>query len=90
MPHCHGEHCEHEHEDLPGSGEQALLYSRIDRDNIRCLNEAEPDSGKTIVKPWDQRLDNDKVSIHGVAFSHPNDYFVLLTYGPLVPPVRRK
>ncbi|KAI8579370.1 hypothetical protein K450DRAFT_242928 [Umbelopsis ramanniana AG] len=60
MPHCHDDHCEHEHEDLPGSGEQALLYSRIDRDNIRCLNEAEPDSGKSVVKPWDQRLDNDK------------------------------
>lgn len=61
MPHCHDEHCDHEHEDLPGSGEQALLYSRIDRDNIRCLNEAEPESGKSVVKPWDQRLDNDKV-----------------------------
>ncbi|KAG2181441.1 hypothetical protein INT44_008254 [Umbelopsis vinacea] len=60
MPHQHSAHCEHEHEDLPGSGEQALLYSRIDRDNIRCLNEAEPDSGKSVVKPWDQRLDNDK------------------------------
>lgn len=61
MPHCHDEHCDHEHEDLPGSGEQALLYSRIDHDNIRCLNESEPDTGKTIVKPWDQRLNNDKV-----------------------------
>jgi hypothetical protein len=61
MPHSHHGHCEQEHEDLPGSGEQALLYSRIDRDNIRCLNESDPDTGKTIVKPWDQRFDNDKV-----------------------------
>lgn len=69
MPHCHDEHCDHEHEDLPASGEQSLLYSRIDRDNIRCLNEAEPDTGKTIVKPWDQRYDNDLVYMHAYIFS---------------------
>ena len=59
--HCHGESCEHDHEDLPEAGDQFLLYSRIDRDNVRCLNEAEPDSGKTVIKPWNERMDNGKV-----------------------------
>ncbi|KAI9495310.1 galactose-binding domain-like protein [Zychaea mexicana] len=57
---CHGEHCEHDHDDLPGAGDQFLLYSRIDRDNVRCLNEAEPDSGKSVIKPWNERFDNEK------------------------------
>ncbi|PVU90368.1 hypothetical protein BB559_000481 [Furculomyces boomerangus] len=33
------------------------LYSKINFDLIRCLNETEPESGKTVFKPWDQRLD---------------------------------
>ncbi|KAI9259485.1 galactose-binding domain-like protein [Phascolomyces articulosus] len=58
--HCHDEHCDHDHDDLPGAGDQFLLYSRIDRDNVRCLNEAEPDTGKSVIKPWNERLDNEK------------------------------
>jgi hypothetical protein len=61
MSHCHDEHCEHDHDDLPESGEQALLYSKIDIDNVRCLNEAEPNSGKVVIRPWNERLDNTKV-----------------------------
>lgn len=59
--HCHDEHCDHDHEDLPESGEQMLLYSKIDRDNVRCLNEAEPGMGKSVIKPWNERFDNSKV-----------------------------
>jgi hypothetical protein len=61
MSHCHDEHCEHDHDDLPESGEQSLLYSKIDIDNVRCLNEAEPNSGKVVIRPWNERMDNTKV-----------------------------
>ncbi|KAI8637489.1 galactose-binding domain-like protein [Parasitella parasitica] len=60
MSHCHDEHCEHDHDDLPESGEQFLLYSKIDLDNVRCLNESELDSGKSVIRPWNQRLEDSK------------------------------
>ncbi|KAI8069381.1 galactose-binding domain-like protein [Gongronella butleri] len=60
MSHCHDEHCDHDHDDLPGQGEQFLLYQRIDHDNVRCLNEAEQDSVKQVIRPWHERMDNDK------------------------------
>lgn len=63
MSHCHHEHCDHDHEDLPESGEQFLLYSKIDLDNVRCLNEAEPNSGKKVIRPWNERMDDSKVHI---------------------------
>lgn len=63
MSHCHDEHCEHDHDDLPESGEQFLLYSKIDLDNVRCLNEAEPDSGKKVIRPWNERMDDLKVKV---------------------------
>jgi hypothetical protein len=61
MSHCHDEHCEHDHDDLPESGEQFLLYSKIDIDNVRCLNESEPDSGKSVIRPWNERQQDSKV-----------------------------
>ncbi|RCH86983.1 hypothetical protein CU097_006287 [Rhizopus azygosporus] len=60
MSHCHHEHCDHSHDDLPGSGEQFLLYSKIDLDNVCCLNEAEPNSGQKIIRPWNERMDDTK------------------------------
>ncbi|KAG2202257.1 hypothetical protein INT46_009983 [Mucor plumbeus] len=60
MSHCHDEHCEHDHDDLPESGEQFLLYSKIDIDNVRCLNESEPDSGKSVIRPWNERQQDSK------------------------------
>lgn len=62
MAHCHDEHCDHDHDDLPGSGDQFSLYPRIDLDNVRCLNELEPDSGKKIIRPWHDRMANADVS----------------------------
>lgn len=61
MSHCHDEHCDHDHSDLPDSGEQFLLYSKIDLDNVRCLNESEPNSGKKVIRPWNERMDDLKV-----------------------------
>ena len=63
MSHCHDEHCEHDHDDLPESGEQFLLYSKIDIDNVLCLNESEPDSGKSVIRPWNERLQDSEVKI---------------------------
>lgn len=63
MSHCHDEHCDHDHDDLPESGEQFLLYSKIDIDNVNCLNESEPNSGKNVIRPWNERMDDSKVSI---------------------------
>lgn len=37
------------------------LYQKIDTENLQCLNEAEDGSGKTVFKPWDERLDKTKV-----------------------------
>ncbi|KAI8992372.1 galactose-binding domain-like protein [Pilobolus umbonatus] len=60
MAHCQDEHCDHDHSDLPESGEQFLLYSKIDIDNVRCFNEAEPNSGSHIIKPWNERWEDTK------------------------------
>lgn len=65
MSHCHDEHCDHDHDDLPGAGDQFLLYSKIDLDNARCLNEAEPDSVKKVIRPWNERMDDLKVKVKG-------------------------
>ena len=38
------------------------LYQKIDMENMQCLNEAEEGSGKTVFKPWNERLDKEKVA----------------------------
>eukprot|EP00823_Brevimastigomonas_motovehiculus_P006181 TRINITY_DN5005_c0_g1_i1.p1 TRINITY_DN5005_c0_g1~~TRINITY_DN5005_c0_g1_i1.p1 ORF type:complete len:205 (-),score=25.72 TRINITY_DN5005_c0_g1_i1:536-1150(-) len=38
-------------------GDMSNLYADIDRDKVYCLNEKVQDSGKSIIKPWDERLD---------------------------------
>ncbi|OQR70266.1 putative leucine--tRNA ligase [Tropilaelaps mercedesae] len=61
----HGGHCSHQHADHGGDdahdgpelGIQYTLYTKIDTDNVQCLNEAVEGSGKTVFKPWDERLD---------------------------------
>ena len=37
------------------------LYQKIDTEKLQCLNEAEEGSGRTVFKPWDERLDRTKV-----------------------------
>ncbi|KAH9925524.1 galactose-binding domain-like protein [Fomitopsis serialis] len=68
MPHDHdhggcnddSHHHDHQH-DLPeGVGPRDNLYSRIDRDNVIALNVQAPAKGPEVIKPWDQRLDEDK------------------------------
>ncbi|CAO3599888.1 unnamed protein product [Absidia cylindrospora] len=58
MTHCHDEHCDHDHDDLPGAGDQFSLYPRIHLDNVRCLNETRPDSATSIIRPWHDRMAN--------------------------------
>ncbi|CAG8793260.1 16678_t:CDS:2, partial [Dentiscutata erythropus] len=69
MSHCHDEHESHEHDhDGPDRGTETSLYSCIDRDNIRCLNESAPGSGKNVIKPWHERNDTTKAYILTIFF----------------------
>lgn len=61
----HGAHsCEHEHHDHvgPETGIEYSLYTKIDIDNLECLNEHSDGAGKSVFKPWEDRLKRDKVS----------------------------
>ncbi len=40
------------------------LYKKIDVEKVQCLNESEEGTGKTVFKPWDERLNRAKVHIH--------------------------
>lgn len=54
---CHGDH-DHDHPEDP-----AVLYSlyqKINTERLECLNEAVEGSGKTVFKPWDERMDKTK------------------------------
>lgn len=62
MAHHHSCEGDHDHDDTPEMGIQYSLYSKIDKDNLECLNETIEGSGKTIFKPWDERLNFDAVS----------------------------
>ena len=39
------------------------LYSRIDKQNLECLNEVQENSGRDVFRPWDERLLKDHVSV---------------------------
>lgn len=63
--HKHSGGCDgdHDHDETPEMGLQYSLYTKIDIDNVECLNESMEGSGKTIFKPWEDRLDLSKVKI---------------------------
>ena len=60
--HAHGHHCECSQE-IKTENLAVLynLYSRIDLQNLECLNESIENSGKSVFRPWDERLDREKV-----------------------------
>ncbi|KAG0241261.1 hypothetical protein BGW41_006115 [Actinomortierella wolfii] len=59
--HGHDGH-DHSHDRSPDEGlVHESLFSKIDRDNVVCLNESEPGQGKSILKPWTDRMDDSKV-----------------------------
>lgn len=60
--HAHGHHCECGQETKTENlAELYNLYSKIDMENLECLNEAVENSVKSVFRPWDQRLDSTKV-----------------------------
>lgn len=62
--HHHGAGCEHESTDSDHSNEigiQYSLYKKIDMENLECLNETTDGSGKLVFKPYEERLNFDKV-----------------------------
>lgn len=66
MPHDHdySHSCEHESSRSDNSieiGIQYSLYTKIDFEHLECLNEAVDGSSKFIFKPYDERLNFDKV-----------------------------
>lgn len=62
MEHVHGANCGCSHEvQTENLANLYSLYSRIDKDNLECLNESHDGSGKTVFRAWDQRLDRAQV-----------------------------
>jgi hypothetical protein len=57
---CGQEHHEHDHDDAE-RGREFSLYLKIDTDNVQCLNESVEGSGKHVFKPWENKLDTEKV-----------------------------
>ncbi len=41
-------------------GVEYSLFRKINLDEVECLNEAEENSGRTVFKPWEQRMDKEK------------------------------
>lgn len=60
--HHHGHACSDacEHGDDEELGIQYSLYQKIDLHQVECLNEAVDGSGKSVFKPWENRLTIDK------------------------------
>lgn len=58
----HGGGCCHEHKHEQGEqGDLFSLYSKIDLHNVQCLNETTDGSGKDVFKPYEERLNLEKV-----------------------------
>ncbi|KAH6571922.1 hypothetical protein BASA50_009965 [Batrachochytrium salamandrivorans] len=56
--HDHGHDHGHDHDhDGPDRGEEVTLFSQIDLDSVRCLNEATQGSARKVFRPWHQRFD---------------------------------
>ena len=76
--HVHGDHCECSQE-IKTENLAVLynLYSKIDLQNLECLNESIENSGKNVFRPWDERLDRDKVfNKQNILFHHI--FFIIL------------
>lgn len=51
-------HDGHDHSEETNPALQTLIWKQIDFDNVRTLNESEPDTGvRVIKKTWQQRLE---------------------------------
>lgn len=79
-------HCCHKEQDQSLSADPAVLYSlyqKIDTEKVQCLNESVDGSGKTVFKPWEDRLDISKFVDSAVDHE-------LLFYVPFTAPVKLK
>lgn len=62
MAGCGHSSCQHNHShDEDERGLQYSLYQKIDFTHLEVLNEAEEGSGKSVFRPWNERLDRKKV-----------------------------
>ncbi|KAJ8935746.1 hypothetical protein NQ314_012672 [Rhamnusium bicolor] len=64
----HGKCCgdanhQHETEEI---GIHYSLYTKINKDNLQCLNEVTEGSGKTVFKTWEERLNFDIVRLEKI------------------------
>lgn len=59
----HSDQHDHQHGPPEAVGPRDNLFTRIDRDNVMALNAQDPAKGPEVIKPWDQRLDEDKVRL---------------------------
>ncbi len=67
MPFEHN--CNHstcDHEPVGDDGTEWNLNSRIDLENLQCLNEEVDGSCKKLFRSWDERLSREHVSINSV------------------------
>lgn len=63
MPHSHCHGHDHDHGSSDELGLQYNLFEKIDKENLQCLNESVDGAGKTVFKPWNNRLDRIHVSL---------------------------
>lgn len=86
--HSHGGGCDgdHDHDNTPEMGVQYSLFTKIDLENLECLNEAVENSGKDVFKPWEERLNVEKVSLHSVCKSRPSLVWSLFDLRSSPPP----
>lgn len=54
---CNGDH--NHQDDSPEMGIEYSLYTKIDKENLTCLNERIDGTAKSIFKPWETRLNFD-------------------------------
>ena len=67
--HGHDHDSSHSHSPPPDSIPGDSLYSKIDIDRVRCLNERMDGMAQKVIKPWDQRLDTEKVCRHFISLT---------------------
>lgn len=58
----------HAHHDISDTdkGAQFSLYLKIDKERLVCLNESVAGSGKTVFKPWEERLTTSSVKVFDI------------------------
>lgn len=84
---CDGDNhgsCEHGPHDSPEIGVHYSLYTKIDLENVQCLNECSENSGRHVFKAWENRLDFDKVGRFLICRTTYNEITIVhLQYMPL-------